>query len=97
LARGGLGWLEGFNEWLCRCGLENTGQAGKDVIVTNTGDKAEVDLTLHGKIANIPAAEVKLEVDKEVPHRITLRARVEERMLFGPKLQLLAELSTEPG
>src|SRR5437868_7084588 len=22
-ARGGLGWLDGFNEWLCRCGLEN--------------------------------------------------------------------------
>jgi Domain of unknown function (DUF4432) len=21
-ARGGLGWLEGFNEWLARCGLE---------------------------------------------------------------------------
>src|SRR2546425_4718770 len=25
-ARGGLGWLDGFNEWLCRCGLENNGQ-----------------------------------------------------------------------
>src|SRR5581483_10273989 len=59
LARGGLGWLEGFNEWLCRCGLENIGQPGKDEIITNTGAKAEVELTLHGKIANIPASQVE--------------------------------------
>ena len=41
-ARGGLGWLEGFNEFMCRCGMENIGQPGKDEIVTNTGAKAEV-------------------------------------------------------
>jgi len=27
-ARGGLGWLEGFNEWLARCGLEWAGPSG---------------------------------------------------------------------
>ena len=27
-ARGGLGWLEGFNEWLVRCGLEWAGHRG---------------------------------------------------------------------
>lgn len=96
-ARGGLGWLEGFNEFLCRCGLENVGQPGKDVIVTNTGAKAEVDLTLHGKIANIPASFVEVVVDPQPPHRIHIRGRVEEKMLFGPILELHTELSTEPG
>src|SRR5690349_9107065 len=29
-SRGGLCWLEGFNEWLVRCGLEWAGHPGKD-------------------------------------------------------------------
>jgi hypothetical protein len=95
--RGGLGWLEGFNEWLCRCGLENTGQAGPDEIVNNVGDKTTVDLTLHGKIANIPASEVEIIVEKQSPYRITVRGVVHEKMLFGPKLELVTEISTQPG
>jgi hypothetical protein len=95
--RGGLGWLEGFNEWLARCGLENTGQAGKDEIINNVGDKQTVDLTLHGKIANIPASEVEFIVEKKAPYRITIRGIVHETMLFGPKLELVTEVSTEPG
>ncbi len=97
LDRGGLGWLDGFNEWLCRCGLENTGQPGKDEIITNTGARAEVDLTLHGKIANIPAAVVEVLVEPTAPYRITVRGRVVEAMVFGPHLQLTTEVSTEPG
>lgn len=95
--RGGLGWLEGFSEWLCRCGLENTGQAGQDEIINNVGDKQTVDLTLHGKIANIPASEVDVIVEKKPPHRITIRGVVHEKMLFGPKLELVTEVSTLPG
>jgi hypothetical protein len=95
--RGGLGWLEGFNEWLCRCGLENTGQAGQDEIINNVGDKQTVDLTLHGKIANIPASEVEVIAEKKAPYRITVRAIVHEKMLFGPKFELATEVSTEPG
>ena len=95
--RGGLGWLEGFTEWLARCGLENTGQAGPDEIVNNVGDKTVVDLTLHGKIANIPASEVEILVQKDPPYRITIRGIVHEKMLFGPKLELITEVSTEPG
>jgi Domain of unknown function (DUF4432) len=95
--RGGLGWLEGFNEWLARCGLENTGQAGKDDIINNVGDKATVDLTLHGKIANIPASELEVIIQDEQPYRITIRGIVHEKMLFGPKLELVTEVSTVPG
>jgi hypothetical protein len=95
-ARGGLGWLEGFNEWLVRCGLEFAGGPGRDSFITNTGDKSEMDLTLHGKIANIPASEVEVIVERQPPYRIRLRGRVDEFMFFGPKLELWTEISTEP-
>ncbi len=95
--RGGLGWLDGFNEWMCRCGLEWMGHPGPDKFVTNTGATAEMDLTLHGKIANIPAQEVEVVVDRAPPYRIHVRGRVDERMFFGPKLELQTEISTVPG
>lgn len=96
-SRGGLGWLEGFNEWMVRCGLEFAGHPGLDRFVDNTGAEAEMELTLHGKIGNIPASEVELLIDPEPPHRITLRGIVHERMFYGPKLELATELSVVPG
>jgi len=96
-SRGGLGWLEGFSEWVVRCGLEFAGAPGKDKFITNTGDEAEMELTLHGKIANIPASEVEVLVDSEPPHHIRIAGRVDERMFYGPKLELLTEISTVPG
>ena len=95
--RGGLGWLEGFNEWLVRCGLESFGAPGPDRCRTATGAEAALDLTLHGKIANIPAAEVEVLVDRTPPFRLRVRGRVDERMLFGPNLELWTEISTEAG
>lgn len=91
-SRGGLGWLEGFNEWMVRCGLEFAGHPGLDKFTTNTGDTAEMNLTLHGKIGNIPASEVELLVDPDNPRRVRLRGVVHERLFFGPKLQLTTEL-----
>lgn len=96
-SRGGLGWLDGFNEWMVRCGLEFAGHPGTDEFITNTGDTGTMDLTLHGKIGNIPASRVELLIDKQPPHKITLRGIVHERLFFGPKLQLTAELSAIPG
>jgi hypothetical protein len=95
-SRGGLGWLEGFNEWLCRCGLEWNGQPGPDRFTTNTGAEATMELTLHGRIANLPAQEVELIAEREPPYRITLRGIVQERMFHGPKLELTTEILTEP-
>ena len=40
--RNGLGWLNGFNELMCRCGLAFNGPPGTD---------GGTDVTLHGKIA----------------------------------------------
>src|SRR5690606_16244163 len=43
--RGGLGWLEGFNEWMVRCGLEWAGHPGRDEFINNLGERAEMQLT----------------------------------------------------
>jgi hypothetical protein len=96
-ARGGLGWLEGFNEWLARCGLEWAGHPGTDRFINNVGEQAEMNLTLHGKVENIPASEVEVIVEREPRPRIRVRGRVDERAFYGPKLELWTELSTEPG
>jgi hypothetical protein len=94
-SRGGLGWLEGFNELMVRCGLEFAGHPGKDKFINNVGDEAEMDLTLHGKIGNIPASEVEVVVDPD--GRIRVLGRVDERMFYGPKLEMVTEISTMPG
>jgi len=95
--RQGLGWLEGFNEWMVRCGLEFFGGPGTDEFIDNTGKKAKMDLTLHGKIGNTPASQVEVIVEREAPYRITVRGRVDEALLHGPKLELSSEVSTVPG
>ncbi len=94
-SRGGLGWLEGFNEMVVRCGLEFAGHPGKDKFINNVGDEAEMDLTLHGKIGNIPASEVEVFVEQN--GLIRVRGRVDERMFYGPKLEMWSEYSTMPG
>lgn len=96
-SRGGLGWLEGFNEWMVRCGLESAGHPGKDEFINNVGDKVDMDLSLHGKIGNLPASKVTVSVDREPPFRIRLAGTVNERMFYGPKLELITEISTTPG
>ncbi len=96
-SRGGLGWLEGFNEFMCRCGLESNGHPGTDKFINNVGDEAEMELTLHGKIANIPASNVEVVVDRSAPYAIHIKGQVNEKLLFGPKLELHTELVVVPG
>jgi len=85
---GGLGWLQGFDEWLCRCGLAFNGPPGDD------GGAA---VTLHGRIANLPAQLVEVRVDLDPPHEISVRGEVEESFLFGPSLRLTTTYATVPG
>lgn len=96
-SRGGLGWLEGFNEWLVRCGLEFAGHPGTDEFISNTGEEATMDLTLHGKIGNIPASKVEILIDQDEPYTIRVRGTVYESFFYGPKLQLVTELAIIPG
>ncbi|MHC4172493.1 MAG: aldose 1-epimerase family protein [Planctomycetota bacterium] len=95
--RQGLGWLEGFNEWIVRCGLEFLGAPGTDEFIDNTGKKAKMDLTLHGKIGNIPASRVEVIVERRPPYTIRIRGRVDEACLHGPKLELWTQILIVPG
>lgn len=79
--RNGLGWLNGFNELMCRCGLAFNGPPGQD------GSTA---VTLHGRIANLPAHHVELHVDTDGPGVIELVGTIEEASMFGPRLQLVS-------
>ena len=96
-SRGGLGWLDGFVEWINRCGLASNGLPGTDRVRSNTGDIAEVQLTLHGKVSYIPAHHVEVIVDPPPARRIRIRGVVDETMMFGPRLRLTTEISTEIG
>lgn len=95
--RGRTGWLEGFNEFVVRCGLEFMGPPCKDFEHSAVGEPPATDTTLHGKIANIPASEVEIIVQTTAPYAITLRGVVHERSMYGPKLQLTADLTIVPG
>jgi len=95
--RQGLGWLEGFNEWMVRCGLEFFGGPGTDEFIDNIGNKSKMELTLHGKIGNIPASYVEVTVERRKPYRIRIRGRVEETCMHGPKLELWTQVMTAPG
>lgn len=93
--RGGLGWLKGFNEWIVRCGLDNNGAPGNDVVVDNNGNKATVPIPLHGKIANTPARNVSISVSAD--GTLTVSGEVDETMMFGPALRLTTTISTQIG
>ncbi len=86
--RGGLGWLNGFGEWISRCGLESMGAPCKD---------GNLVLTLHGRINYIPASHVEVCFEPTPTPRIVLRGIVDESLMFGPQLRLAAEISTEIG
>ncbi|MBM4072866.1 MAG: DUF4432 family protein [Planctomycetes bacterium] len=95
--RGGLGWLAGFDEWLCRCGLASNGPPGEDAYTDRAGRSRKDILTLHGRIANTPAHHVEVRVNLDAPYEIMVVGQVEESMLFSPRLLLTATYSTIPG
>ena len=86
--RGGLGWLNGFGEWISRCGLESMGPPCKDNNQTHT---------LHGRINYLPASYVEVRIEPAPVSRIVLRGVVDESLMFGPQLRLTTEISTEIG
>jgi hypothetical protein len=95
--RGGLGWLAGFDEWLCRCGLGWNGPPGEDVHTDRTGRQHRDSLTLHGRIANIPVHAVEVKINLDPPHELVVTGQIEESMLFNSRLLLTATYTTVPG
>ena len=97
LAAGGLGWLEGYDELMARCGLENNGAPFEVKTVHPDGSESHATFGLHGRIANIPASYVAVHVDAEAPHEIVVEGHVEESRLFGPQIRLETRYATVPG
>ncbi len=85
---GGIGWLDGFDELMARCGLENNGAPFEE---------GRTLFGLHGKIANAPASFVAVHVDPDPPHAITIEGHVDEARLFGPQLRMETRYETIPG
>jgi hypothetical protein len=95
--RGGLGWLRGFDEAIVRCGLDSNGAPCTDEVVDNNGNRAEVRLPLHGRIANLPASRLEVEVLPGEEPELSVTGVVEESELFGPALRLTSRISTAHG
>lgn len=89
----GLGWLRGFGELLCRCGLTSNGPPGPDP----DGNPIESPLPLHGRIANLPAHRVEVSVDDDAFGTISVTGVVDETTLFGSNLRLSTTISTVAG
>ena len=85
----GLGWLDGFDELLVRCGLESNG-------APEFNDNGTVRYGLHGKIANIPAHRVEVAIDGD-SGEITLTGVVDETRLFFNKLRMASTYTTRVG
>src|SRR3954452_14153479 len=83
-ARNGLGWLTGFDEWVCRCCLAWMGPPGDD---------DGFPLTLHGRIANSPAHKVEVTIDPDAK-TVGVTGEVEEGGLFAPRLRLKTSVTT---
>ncbi len=96
-SRGGLGWLAGFNEMICRCGLSYHGAPGEDTVLNNTGAETQVLLPLHGTIANVPAMRVRVRVQLDPPYELAVVGEVRDAVVFGPSFGLTSTVSTLPG
>jgi len=86
----GLGWLDGFDEFFVRCGLESNGAPEFD---SKTG---RLVYPLHGRIANKPASDVQLSVDPD-ERKIAIRGVVEESRFHFLKLRMTTTISTTVG
>lgn len=86
-ARNGLGWLSGFNEFLCRCGLSWNGAPGPDI--------DGWPLTLHGRVANLPAFRVEAGLTEN--GSAWVEGSVDETSLFGPCLRLVSRVEVTAG
>ena len=85
----GIGWLSGFDELLCRCGLEYNG-------APEWSADGKLLYPLHGRIANLPAHFLEVAIDSEAGE-LSLTGVVDEARLFGSKLRLKSTVRTKFG
>lgn len=94
---GGLGWLEGYDEMMVRCGLENNGSPYTEVVKGADGTERHATYGLHGKVGYIPAHYVAVHVNPEPPYEITIEGHVDEAKLFNTQIRMVTKISTTPG
>ena len=85
---GGLGFLKGMNECLVHCGLNSTGVPGVD---------NGAHLTLHGKIANLPAKYVEVQIVEGDAVEIKIIGIIDESRIFSQQMSLKSCYSTKVG
>ncbi len=84
----GLGWLDGFDELLARCGLESNGAPEFD-------EQGQLRYPLHGRIGNKPAHQVEVELDEQTG-QVSVTGVVEECRFHFLKLRMSSTISTMP-
>ncbi len=85
----GLGWLNGFDELLCRCGLISNG-------APEFGPNGTLRYPLHGHIANLPAHRVEVSTDDSTGE-LSVSGLVDETRFLFHKLRLKATYLTKLG
>ena len=80
----GLGWLEGFDELLCRCGAESNG-------APDFNEHGVLTFPLHGRLANRPAHFVEVSVDGD---EIQIQGKVLETRFHFAKMMLTTTIRT---
>ncbi len=85
----GIGWLEGFDELVVRCGLESNGAPEHD-------DSGHLLYPLHGRIGNLPATSLSIEYD-EASGRLEVIGEVLESRLFIKRLRLRSRIRFQAG
>jgi hypothetical protein len=85
----GNGWLSGFDELMCRCGLESNGSP-------EFNEQGRLEYPLHGRVANLPAHSLELVVD-DVEGTISLHGIVEESRYHFQKLRMHTIYTTHFG
>ncbi|MHB0958406.1 MAG: aldose 1-epimerase family protein [Pirellulaceae bacterium] len=86
---GGLGWLDGFDELLVRCGLESNG-------APDFSPSGQLRYGLHGRIANKPAHQLDVRVDGETGE-IAVTGVVDETRFHFFKLRMTTTVTTRVG
>lgn len=76
----GLGWLDGFDELLVRCGLQSFG-------APDFNDKGQLKYPLHGRIGNQPAVNWSVHLDAE-HSLLELRGEVHETRFLQFNLRM---------